>query len=112
MQLHRYQELRSRELQAVGECAHYRTFTAAAKALGVSPAVGGRKIQALEREHGDRPRTARAVDLPHSGQARGHGRTEGGFRTDRTGLCTEFRTWSLKRRFGRGITFLRFVLRG
>ena len=52
IQVHRYKELRLGQLRAFCECVHYRSFTAAAKALGVSHASVWQQIRALEREYG------------------------------------------------------------
>jgi DNA-binding transcriptional LysR family regulator len=52
IQVHRYKELRLGQLRAFCECVRYRSFTAAAKALGVSHASVWQQIRALEREYG------------------------------------------------------------
>src|SRR5437879_143438 len=51
-QVHRYKELRLGQLRAFCECVRYRSFTAAAKALGVTHASIWQQIRALERDYG------------------------------------------------------------
>ncbi len=52
IQAHRYKELRLGQLRAFCECVRHRSFTEAAKALGVSHASVWQQIRALEREYG------------------------------------------------------------
>ena len=49
-QVHRYKELRLGQLRAFCECVRYHSFTAAARALGLSHASIWQQIRALERE--------------------------------------------------------------
>ena len=52
IQAHRYKELRLGQLRAFCECVRHRSFTEAAKVLGVSHASVWQQIRALEREYG------------------------------------------------------------
>jgi DNA-binding transcriptional LysR family regulator len=51
-QAHRYKELRLGQLRAFCECVRHKTFSAAARALGMSQPAVWQQVRALEREFG------------------------------------------------------------
>jgi DNA-binding transcriptional LysR family regulator len=50
--VHRYKEVRLGQLRAFCECARHRSFTLAARALGLTHASVWQQVRALEREYG------------------------------------------------------------